>query len=609
MPLDAPPLPGAPPRPPRDAAGRAAGAAALPTALGGAPEGPDVDAAIGRTRVLAVDGVRPARQAMRGQLLELGFPEVVEAGTAQEALRRMADGPFGLVVCEDDLSPGGDATTGAQLLEHARTAGRLPGWALFVLCAAESARERVAVTLECPPDDYLIKPLTTERLAARLRRVFERRLVFEPAQRRVAVKNFAQAVVECDRIADEHPRWRIDAWRIKAHALLDLGRVAEADAVFAQVLAERDDAAWARVGRGRAALLAGRLDEAEAFAGEALRSAEARPGAFDVLAAVGEARGDPAAVQALLQRATRAIPSARRRRALAHAAWRAGDVATAKHELDRVLRATRGTLAERPDDATQLAQILVDGGEAARAIALLAEADRAPRSSGAHAPDAVLARMSVLAQAHVRNGSPALAHRAMVTAREALARVDAPSGAPGARAASATARLHLARAHLACSAEREGLAALGDAIRADHENAALAGLARRMMAGTGHEAAAERVIGESVRRMGEAIEAADALMRAARYDESIATLNEALRDVPDNTALLVAATRLHLLWLRQKGLERDRVDRIRGYLDRLDALAPGAPEVLRLHRFFRETLNRGQAAVAPDPAAPSSGSG
>ena len=557
----------------------------------------DVEGAFARTRVLVVEPVRTARLLLRGQLQQLGFVEIVEAGGASEALRRLADSAFGLVICEETLATGGnDATTGQQLLEHVRETALIAPSTIFVLCTAESARDRVAAALECPPDDYLLKPFTAERLAARLQRVFEKRLVMDPAMRRIALKDFAQAAIECERIAAAHPRWRLEALRLRGRALLDLGRADEADRAFAQALDEREDLAWARVGRARAALLAGRLDDAQAFASAALRSADARPGAFDVLAGVARARGDEAALSAVLQHASRAVPSVRRRREFAHAAYRAGDLATARAEFDRIVRSTRDTVAAVPADVAHLGQIHVDTGDAVRAITLLTE-DRAPRNGAHTTPAAVLARQSVLAQAHAARSAFDAAVRALQLAREAADRLAESSGdgaAAGAPGVAAAARLHLARAFLSLDDRPGAMAALGEAIRADHENPALADLARRMLSGTGLEQDVERVIGESTRGMTEAIERADALMRAAQYDESIATLNSALATVPDNTALLIAATRLHLLWLRQKGLERAYVERVREFLQRLERLAPDSPQVLRLHRFFRETLNRGQ---------------
>jgi CheY-like chemotaxis protein len=558
----------------------------------------DVLRAFGRTRVLVVDPVRDARRLMRGALSELGFGEVLEAGGALEAMRKLADGPCGLVVCEDTLAvDASDATTGQQLLEHARETGRLPAWAMFVLCTAEAARERVAAALECPPDGYLLKPFTADRLESLMQRLFERRLVFDAVHRSLARKDFTAAVEACRRIAAAHPTWAIEAMRLQAQSLLDLGRPGDADAVCAAALEARGDLGWARVGRARALFAAGKVEEACAHARAAIDGGATLPAAFDVLARAAEARDDPEALLEVTRRACSAIPSARRRRQHAHAAYRAGEVEIARTEFDRVVRTTRSSVAAQSADTTHLAQIHVDTGDAPRAIAVIAADDRGARRATPRSAAVALARLAVVAQAHAANGNADAARRALDDAKAAHERLAAECGSTVGAGVEA-ARLHLARAHLALGETEQGLEIVARAIRGDHESRALAGLARRMMAGTGHEDTVDRLIDEISRGMGAAIDAADALMREARYEESLETLRAALADVPDNVALLVAATRLHLLYLRQRGLERDCVERVRGYLGRLDVLAPDADSVTTLHRFFRDTLNRTQPAAA-----------
>ena len=54
--------------------------------------------------------------------------------------------------------------------------------------------------------------------------------------------------------------------------------------------------------------------------------------------------------------------------------------------------------------------------------------------------------------------------------------------------------------------------------------------------------------------------------------------------------MLLATAQLHLLWMSQKGLNREYVARVNGYLTRLDELMPGNERVAKMYRYLRETL-------------------
>ena len=114
--------------------------------------------------------------------------------------------------------------------------------------------------------------------------------------------------------------------------------------------------------------------------------------------------------------------------------------------------------------------------------------------------------------------------------------------------------------------------------------------ARRVLQDTGNEALIEKVVDESISAGALIVEQATQLMRAGQFDESLAKLEEALTATPENTGVLLAAAQLHLLWMSQKGLDRNYVERVNGYLSQLDVLMPNSERVAKMYRFLRETL-------------------
>ena len=138
----------------------------------------------------------------------------------------------------------------------------------------------------------------------------------------------------------------------------------------------------------------------------------------------------------------------------------------------------------------------------------------------------------------------------------------------------------------------EGAELLSKAVKADHENSRMLSLARKVLKDTGNESMTSVIVDHAVSQVMSIVAEANTLMRNTRFDESLAKLQEALESMPENTGVLLAAAQLHLLWMSQKGLNLEYVERVNNYLAKLDALMPGNERVAKMYRFLRETLNR-----------------
>jgi tetratricopeptide (TPR) repeat protein len=260
------------------------------------------------------------------------------------------------------------------------------------------------------------------------------------------------------------------------------------------------------------------------------------------------------------------------------AAYRAGDLEQAKAAFNNVVKQTKGSLTAQPSDVLALAQVHVDTGEAEEALKLLSDVPK----SFTIADGFAVTQAAVQAQAHVKMGNREAADKAFVVAKNL---------SKGMRTAD-TATLSLAKAAFSVGLSAEGAEIVSQAVKADHENKTVLSLARKVLADTGNEGMAEKLIDEAVNQSMTIVAEAEALMRAARPDESLAKLEEALKHLPDNTAMLLAAAQLHLLWMSQKGLNRDYIARVNTYLGKLDLLIPGNERVTKMYRFLRETLVR-----------------
>jgi sigma-B regulation protein RsbU (phosphoserine phosphatase) len=113
-------------------------------------------------RVLVIDDSR-AQRRMLATLLSRWGHEVVECGSAEEALEIACDPAIGLVI-SDWMMPG---MTGPEFCRRLR-AQRRQGYAYVILLTSKTADSALAEGLEAGADDFLTKPVRPPELRARL---------------------------------------------------------------------------------------------------------------------------------------------------------------------------------------------------------------------------------------------------------------------------------------------------------------------------------------------------------------------------------------------------------------------------------------------------------
>jgi len=527
---------------------------------------------LAKLRALVVDDMQTMRQNIRTQLGQLGIEQVDQSATPNDAIKRIRNTHYDVIICDYNLNK---ETNGQQVLEYLRSQKLLSPTAMFFMVTAESSYDSVASTAEFQPDAYMVKPLTGGKIADRLERLLDRQQALKPITDRLQMKDLAGAITECDTVLAAEPKWIVDILKIKASSALELGNIEQARATYRQALALRNDLVWARLGLARCDQAAGQLDQAKKLVSEVLETNVQFVGAYDLLAQIAEAQGNEEEVLDAFNKSYEVIPSARRSRLMGDAAYRVGNLEQARQAFSKALSHTRGSLTAQASDALSLAQVQVDIGDAADALSVLSAAAQDHQDD----PYFAARQATIAAQAFARLGDMNSAQAAFASAKQL---------ADGIRADIHT--LTLAKAAFCVGLDEEGARIVAKAIKADHENTRLVAFARRVLQDTGNEALIEKVVDESISAGALIVEQATQLMRAGQFDESLAKLEEALTATPENTGVLLAAAQLHLLWMSQKGLDRNYVERVNGYLSQLDVLMPNSERVAKMYRFLRETL-------------------
>ncbi|MFQ5774583.1 MAG: response regulator [Kiloniellaceae bacterium] len=113
--------------------------------------------------ILIVDDYKTMLRIIRNLLKQLGFNNVDEATDGSQALQKLRDKNFGLIISDWNMEP----MSGLQLLKEVRADIKLKGLP-FVMITAESKSENVIAAKEAGVSNYIVKPFNAATLKGKL---------------------------------------------------------------------------------------------------------------------------------------------------------------------------------------------------------------------------------------------------------------------------------------------------------------------------------------------------------------------------------------------------------------------------------------------------------
>jgi two-component system chemotaxis response regulator CheY len=117
--------------------------------------------------ILVVDDYKTMIRIIRNLLKQLGFEDVDEAADGTEALSKMRERKYGLVISDWNMEP----MTGYEPLKEVRsdtTLARTP----FIMVTAESKTENVIAAKKAGVNNYIVKPFNAQTLKSKIDAVF-----------------------------------------------------------------------------------------------------------------------------------------------------------------------------------------------------------------------------------------------------------------------------------------------------------------------------------------------------------------------------------------------------------------------------------------------------
>lgn len=118
------------------------------------------------TPILVVDDYKTTIRIIHGMLKQLGFNNLDEAASGQEALSKLDKGEYGLVISDWNMEP----MSGYELLLKLRQSPqhrRLP----FIMITAEAKTENVAAAKQAGANNYMVKPFNAATLGQKINAV------------------------------------------------------------------------------------------------------------------------------------------------------------------------------------------------------------------------------------------------------------------------------------------------------------------------------------------------------------------------------------------------------------------------------------------------------
>jgi two-component system, chemotaxis family, chemotaxis protein CheY len=119
--------------------------------------------------ILVVDDYKTMRRVIHSLLNQLGFQNIDEAINGSDALEKMKEKKYQLIVSDWNMSP----VTGIELLKKIRADNEnknIP----FLMVTAESKPENVMEAKKSGASNYIVKPFTVETLETKLSSILKK---------------------------------------------------------------------------------------------------------------------------------------------------------------------------------------------------------------------------------------------------------------------------------------------------------------------------------------------------------------------------------------------------------------------------------------------------
>jgi two-component system chemotaxis response regulator CheY len=118
-------------------------------------------------QILVVDDMSTMRRIVKNILKELGFTNIDEAENGSEALTKLKEHPFDLVISDWNMP----VMAGIELLRNIRADDGLKHIPVLMV-TAEAQKENLMEAIQAGVSNYIVKPFTADTIKQKLEKIF-----------------------------------------------------------------------------------------------------------------------------------------------------------------------------------------------------------------------------------------------------------------------------------------------------------------------------------------------------------------------------------------------------------------------------------------------------
>lgn len=154
-------------------------------------------------RVMCLDDQTSFQKIMKATLIELGFSRISIFSTAEEAKKACRRDQFDIYLFDYNLGYG---ENGRQVINYLVQNNYIPSEAIIFIISGDRTRALVLSAIELEPDDYVIKPFSTEQLRIRLNRAIMRKRELEDLYKIIHTDKYEDIIAIChNHLANQTP--------------------------------------------------------------------------------------------------------------------------------------------------------------------------------------------------------------------------------------------------------------------------------------------------------------------------------------------------------------------------------------------------------------------
>jgi tetratricopeptide (TPR) repeat protein len=537
------------------------------------PIAPTVDK-LKHLKVLVVDDFVNFRKTVKGMLASLGVAHIVEAFDGESALMRLSASKYDIILCDYNLGPGKD---GQQVLEEAKHYNHIGYMTIFMMVTAENSMDMVMGVVEFMPDDYLMKPFTKQILEKKLLSVMEKKIALREMIQTIESMDYEKALALCDEAIVKSPKHIREILRMKGEILAKIGDHRQTEAFYNEV-STMGKMPWASFGLGKAQYQQGRLEDAKETFTQLIRTNDKVMVAYDWLAKILDATGNPQEAQRVLVKATEISPRAlKRQRELGAIAYKNEDLKTAVKSFRAAIKYGTNSAFKAPSDYTTLAKVLVDADSPEEGLRVLGDAHQVFPPSDLGATVEIGLAESVVFQQLNRPQD----------AREAIHKVIRATGRSPVKV-PADVELELAKALILNGDSEKGKEIVRKLIQSNHENEELIADTTKMFEGLNMAKEGQELLGAAVEEVVELNNQGVKLVKQGDLAKATAYFDKAVENLPDNTLINANAAYAHMLDMKKNGKTAEGIRKTKKYLEGVYRNDPRYRDLPNLLNVYRE---------------------